>query len=272
MRNDFGQFRKRQNNRSMRERSDRFLGMTQQTTRRWVVGIGLAAGMLALGGCDLFYPSETIRYRMTVDVETPEGVRSGSSVLESNITGGTSFGDASGIQFDLSGEAVAVPLPNDKVLFALLRPVEGGDAGIYHANLMQSAACGEGRPSAQPDPALCGSAQWETFRPWAREQVLAAELYPSMYPMLVTVRDLTDPTSVQAANPGDFASVFGPGYALRRITVRVTDEEVTTGIERRLAWLHDHVGTLVRRLRNLSIGSMPEEHRITARDFHQGAR
>jgi hypothetical protein len=128
--------------------------MIRQAIRRWVVGIGLAAGMLTLGGCDLFYPSETIRYRMTVDVSTPEGLRSGSSVLESTITGGTPIGDASGIQFDLRGEAVAVPLPNGKVLFALLRPASGGDAGIYHANLMQSAACGEGRPSAQPDPAL----------------------------------------------------------------------------------------------------------------------
>jgi hypothetical protein len=90
--------------------------------------------------------------------------------------------------------------------------------------------------------------------------------------MLVTFRDLADPTSVQAANPADFASMFGPGYALRRITVQVTDEDVTTGIEQRLAWLQDHVGTLVRRPRNSSIGSLPEEHRLTTRDFHQGVR
>ncbi|MBU2340118.1 MAG: hypothetical protein KKE77_02600 [Alphaproteobacteria bacterium] len=64
-----------------------------------------------------------------------------------------------------------------------------------------------------------------------------ADVAPADYPMLATSRDLADPTSVQAANPADFASVFEPGYALRRITVRVTDEDVTTGLEKKLEWL-----------------------------------
>ena len=64
-----------------------------------------------------------------------------------------------------------------------------------------------------------------------------AEVAPEDYPMLVTFRDLADPASVEAVNPADFASVFGPGYALRRITVQVTEENFAPSLQERLRWL-----------------------------------
>ncbi|MBB4640570.1 hypothetical protein [Rhizorhapis suberifaciens] len=209
-------------------------------TKRTAPAVLAVWALAMLSGCELFYPSETIRYRMTVTVDTPDGPRTGSSVVESTIKAGTRFGDASGIQFRLRGEAVAVPLPNGRVLFALLRPEESGDAAFYHARLMERAACGEGQPTVQPNPALCGSAQWTTFRPWAREQELSAEIGASIYPMLVTFRDLADPTSVARVDPVNLAASFGVGYRLKRITVQMTGENMTTGIEKRLGWLGQH--------------------------------
>lgn len=58
-------------------------------------------------------------------------------------------------------------------------------------------------------------------------------------PMLVTFDELGDPTSVALVDPDDLASTFGEGYVLRRITVQMTDDPVTTGIEERLGWLID---------------------------------
>jgi hypothetical protein len=44
--------------------------------------LGLLAGTVAalLSGCGSFFRSGSYRFRMTVEVETPEGVRTGSSV------------------------------------------------------------------------------------------------------------------------------------------------------------------------------------------------
>ena len=223
------------------------------TSRQTVLSIFLAISFAALSACSLFYPSETLRYRMTVTVDTPEGPRTGSSVVESTMTAGPRPGDTGGIQYGLKGEAVAVPLPNGKVLFALLRSNSDGDPAGYHARLMQSAACREGRPSVQPDPSLCGDPDWKVFRPWARKQKLAVELAPSQYPMFVTFDDITDPKSVRFANPAEFASVFGPGYVLRSVSVQVTDDAVTTGIEGRLGWL-----------------GKPFEQKLTTDDFPKG--
>ena len=57
------------------------------------------------------------------------------------------------------------------------------------------------------------------------------------WPMLVTFRDVRDPTSVERVDPAALDKSFGPGVRLRRITVAVTDDPVTTGIEKRLGWL-----------------------------------
>ena len=64
-----------------------------------------------------------------------------------------------------------------------------------------------------------------------------AAVDPEHYPMLVTFEDLDDPTSVNKINPDDLAASFGEGVELKRITVQLTDDPVTTGIDERLEWL-----------------------------------
>ena len=78
------------------------------------------AAIAALGACSPFYPSATIRYRMTVEVETPEGLKTGSSVIETTIQSGPRMGDAGGVSYQYRGEAVAVDLPGGNTLFALM--------------------------------------------------------------------------------------------------------------------------------------------------------
>jgi len=56
----------------------------------------------------------------------------------------------------------------------------------------------------------------------------------SAYPMLVTFGDLDDPASVERVDPDDLAAIFGEGVALKRITVQLTDDPVTTGTRMRL--------------------------------------
>ena len=51
--------------------------------RRGVIGLLGGAVIDGLAGCDVIAPPRaSLRYRMTVEVETPQGLRSGSSVIE----------------------------------------------------------------------------------------------------------------------------------------------------------------------------------------------
>ena len=63
---------------------------------------------------------------------------------------------------------------------------------------------------------------------------------PTGYPKLVYFRDIADPTSVEEVDPDNLAASFGPSVRLKRITVLVTNDDVTTGIEKRLGWLSEY--------------------------------
>ncbi|MFC3311089.1 hypothetical protein [Blastomonas aquatica] len=188
-----------------------------------------AAIALALPGCVELFP-EKYRFRLTVEVDTPQGQRSGSSVYEVWANNKTALlPDEAKRDWGVRGEAVAVDLPNGQTVFALLKTnAKHGDmAGMsmtaldpaYRNDIVESAA---------------RIASGDGVRP-------QAEVGQGDYPMLVTFRDLADPASVRAVSPAEFGSVFGPGYALRRITVRIADEEVTTGVERRLPWWSEYL-------------------------------
>lgn len=193
---------------------------------RRIDGTVLATAMaLTLSGCAELFP-ERYRFELTVEVDTPQGLHSGSSVYEIWANNKTALlPEEASRDWGVRGEAVAVDLPNGQTLFALLKTsAKHGDmAGLSMTAL---------------DPAFRNDIVESAARIASGKGVnRQAEVAPGDYPMLVTFRDLADPASVQAVNPADFASVFGPGYALRRITVQMTDENFAPSLQERLRWL-----------------------------------
>ncbi len=87
-------------------------------------------GALMLSGCGLG-PDEApdYRYRLTVEVDTPEGLKTGPSVIEVRQSMGRSAGTGFGeiIMRRVHGEAVSVDLPGGRTLFALLRSEDQTD-------------------------------------------------------------------------------------------------------------------------------------------------
>ncbi len=205
--------------------------------RRHIIALAASGAALLLGGCSIIFP-ERYRYRLTVEVETPQGLATGSAVHEikaSDILIKLVDGDQGYVGF--RGEAVAVDLPNGQTLFALVSSANPGEESLIPA--VQSAF----------DPAYERGAAGNLAS--ARKMADApdgttAELRPTtrfeqqdrpFYPLLVRFRDIADPRSIEQVNPDAFAAVFGRGYALRRITVTITDDGVTRTLEKRLRWM-----------------------------------
>lgn len=188
-------------------------------TRRGILGAMAAVSVsLIAGACGLF-SSSSYRYRMTVEVNTPQGIKSGSSVHEvssqlQNLPG--KGGPTPLTRF--RGEAVAVDLLGGRTLFALLDR-NGFDATEHFERY------GGTSESFVANVTKLGRRD---------QRGRTAVLRPDNYPMLVTFRDIDDPTSVQAVEPANLAASFGPGVKLRRITLEITGDGVTSGIEKRL--------------------------------------
>lgn len=191
--------------------------MARRGFGKGVLGLLIGAGAILLPGCGSPLP-DAFRYRMTVEVDTPQGLVEGFAVREvrfSKMANDGNYGIA-------RGEAVAVDLPNGAVLFALLTGASGNadHAGqdIWH---------------------MMKHVEDDTIELWPNGPKDTKPRIGQPAPMLVTFGDMDDPTSVVRIDPDDLAASFGEGYSLKRITLQITDEPVTTGIEKRLGWLFD---------------------------------
>lgn len=199
----------------------------------------LALAALTLPACAAAEedPTPDYRYRLTVEVDTPEGLRTGSSVIEVQQGMGRTTMDGYGpvVRYRIRGEAVAVDLPGGKTLYALLR--SGND--VDWATRVVPFLSPDQDDENPLDDVLLMEGKQEVPRTWPPVGHLSER---PAYPMMVTFGDEGDPTSVTLVDPDDLAASFGEGVKLKRITAELTDEPVTTGIEKRLRWMNGYRG------------------------------
>lgn len=172
---------------------------------------------LAVSGCR---DRHEWRQKTTVTVETPEGERSGSAVVEVVARFGRLPAIDNEVEYRLRGEAAVVEVAPGRYLFALLG---GSEERFYRAARDRFAGMRRG--------------EWLGRIP---KQTGAVVLTGNAIPLLVTFDDVTDPMTVQRVDPDDLAAVFGPGVELVSVVLEITDERVTEGrVEAVLGWLED---------------------------------
>ena len=193
------------------------------------LGIGLLCLLLLLGWCHLTVANESlVRYRLTVELAAPRGPRTGSGVLEARFE--TNFiGDH---HRDYVGEAVAVDLPDGRTLFALPSWPGEDDCAATGPVAAINAAHPHGPPRATGEPLETREERSDRLS----RTGATAELTESR-PLFVIFGDPDDPRSARRVTPGNIGTVLGAGYAIRRVTVTVTRDEVSRGIEARLPWV-----------------------------------
>jgi hypothetical protein len=173
---------------------------------------------LPVSGCGGLFPKR-YRFRMTVEVETPEGLKTGSSVMEVSAykvvrimseerAGGGSF----------HGEAVTVDLPAGPLFVLLIKsprqqPSLEGD--VARALL-------PGANIQNVDDYVAAVAKLGTTR-------AHADLPRGDWPMMVRFKDINNPKTVEV--------VDAPTIGVGRIRLETTSDPVTSGIKRRLRWL-----------------------------------
>ena len=167
-----------------------------------------------LSACSIFGTSWN--RKITVVIDTPGGEVSGSSVQSESISDQTDWWvppEARGAHGELRGEAVVLDLGQNRYLFALLGKPDTFAVLAPGEEPLQAASRFTNQRGAQSIPR-------------------------SEYPMFVTFADIQNPMSVKEVKPETMSDTFGPGFALRSITLEITDEQVTDGeVESVLGWL-----------------------------------
>ena len=174
------------------------------------------------------------KYRLTVEVETPEGRKSASGIMAIHPDRSYSRGGHT----KTVGDAVFVDLGGAKNLVALLAHIDGKLEldGINYVALRAYTAAADGkRVSFNEMNRMTGS----------------VPVTGALIPVLVTFSDPANPGTARNVPPDDAEVVLGKGYRLQRITAEAVPngfwpldfggalgEPVTRGIQGRLPWLN----------------------------------
>jgi hypothetical protein len=172
------------------------------------------------------------KYRLTIEVETPEGVKSASGVMAVFPDRGYSRGG----QTRTRGDAVFVDLGSGKNLIALLAQIDKSVDldGMNYLALRAYRAAGR-------DVSFNGLSKMTG----------AAPVTGALIPVLLTFGNPEDPLSARAIAPDDPEKTLGKGFRLHGVSVEAVPngfwpldfggslgEPVTRGIEARLPWLN----------------------------------
>jgi hypothetical protein len=205
-------------------------------------------------GFQIAYPTVVVRYRLTLEASTPEGVKSGSGVIEVTFAKRpVIIPEMQWVERWVRGQAVMLDLGQRGVLFATLE--QGQNWHSLPKEVLTFAYWGRN---------LQHGDNIRSLKDLRGRKNLPVQLLP----MLVRFRDLTDPTTVEQVDPNVLAKSFGPDIRLTKASVEITDDPVTKGIEVPLPWLANGGSEkwLVTPHGELSTGK-PAAHRLTFADF-----
>ena len=209
--------------------------------RRGMLGVMAGSVAAVLTGCGILGGEKSYRFRMTVEVETPQGLKTGSSVMEVTAYEKLKLtSEEHGGGGGLRGEAVVVETADGPV-FVLLK--NDGSGQPLRAQVTAALA-----PGAPLNPiASYVATVGDLGGMFASAK---AELPRKAWPQMVRFRDLSDPKSVEKVAP--------EAAGVKRIVVETTMDAVTTGIEKRIPWVN-HLGDYLSDPNNPFTSTLPED-------------
>jgi hypothetical protein len=198
-----------------------------------IVGTVILAPAFVYFGYKLLYPTYTYRYRLSVEVETPDGLRSGSSVVEIRYQMFPKLLTERDHISRVFGESVFVDLGQGKNLVGLLASVPSGEDVDYPGRVVFQAFQLDSNDPNTPRrlPQLRGKRDLDIHHSGQYD------VTQRLLPTFVTFRDPADFMSAKIAPPGLFGEIFGAGYELRDVSIELTDEPRTEKIQKLLPWL-----------------------------------
>ncbi|WP_339032479.1 hypothetical protein WI604_14570 [Bradyrhizobium symbiodeficiens] len=202
---------------------------------KWAGLLGLLAVLVIGDQIRINRPGH--KFRLTVEVATPDGIKTGSGILA--VVPDRNYNR--GGRTTTRGEAVFVDLGQDDAkgrnLVALLAHRQGAKLDFDDINYVALRAYGAARGSRV------------SFNDIQRQTGLVS-LQGDIVPVLVSFGDPRDPGTARLVAGDNAAAVLGEGYAIRGLAVEVVPngfwpidfggalgEPVTRGIDAKLPWL-----------------------------------
>ena len=211
--------------------------------RAALASLATGAASVGLGGC---WTTEFYRYKLVLSVETDEGLKTGSTVVEvRHHQSMIKIGGGSGASASYVGESLYLDTGiGRKPIVALLDRKTGPtrlNRRYTWADDWDGGGCiGLLSRLADVEPrGLSTTVILERINHLARTGRLKwpLELSTSELPDLVTFADPRDPHTIELVDPDNLPATLGADIRWAKLGLGLTKEPVTTGLEKKLPWL-----------------------------------
>jgi hypothetical protein len=233
--------------------------------RRFLIGVLLVVALI-YGAFLFMYPTCTFRYKLTAEVMTPDGLKTGSSVIEVRYSSVHPLPNPGRWGLDkVTGEAVYVDLGGGKNLFILLGAdrwerapastpgrqggidgIEGGNDAIMERQLTLGSLDVLWLPiSVYKLGRIPGQERDMARRVNAHRGEAAVDVPLKNVPLIGSFADLQKPETFATSLPTDIREMLGNDYVLQAVKIQIVDEAVSDKMGSILPWLPSNSGALM---------------------------
>ena len=187
------------------------------------------------------YPSYTYRYRMTLEIDTPEGLKSGSSVVEIHTTQWPEFlrglfgGHISNTKS--RGESVLIEMPDGKTLFTVNRGQEDQYLLAYSFPMRDVTQMSL---EEIKNYAFSSNKTHEGIKYYGTLKDAKGVVPEYALPQLVYFTDIDDPQTVKEIDYKNLENYFGQEVKFKRAFIETTDKPLEWKMDSRLNWLKEY--------------------------------
>jgi hypothetical protein len=210
---------------------------------KWVLAPVAVIWVLGWAYIQINYPTCTFRYKLTAEVNTPDGVKTGSSVIEVSYSHYPDSGGGKSANLNMIGEAVYVDLGSGKNLFVTLTAEHSGRNGPGD-NVNRNFENATGPMGALALPLKVFNLVWHfgEERQLCREFALLGEsklgtVSTQNLPTLLSFNSLLDPNSLEVVQPEDMVKEFGIGFSIKQVTLSPSSESFHPKLSEILSWI-----------------------------------
>lgn len=211
-------------------------GMARPFVERFSVALVCAASLLLLVSCGIQSTSK-YRFRLQVELDTPQGRKTESSVIEvtvrkvAKVIIGTP--ESGGIRRTLRGQAIFFDMGGGRNLVAALTTgAQGEDEANRFERIAELAV--KAVTGTYPDPLAM------------RDLSGSFEVPEEAWPTLITLADVDDGFSAKAVDPSRLHNAFGVGTRLISVNVTFTKEQPFFTIGKEMPFLQSQSDKLQR--------------------------
>ncbi len=213
----------------------------------WVRRLGLYVALpvaLIYGAIQVMYPTCTFRYKLTAEVMTPDGLKTGSSVIEVSYHDFSSLSGVPNLIMSARGEAVLVPLDEKRLFVVTLTSAESGRGQTNNGSYDLPAELVKGPLDLYALPLKVLNVSWirhderklvEQIAVSRRERQRLAVPFANL-PTLVVFNRIADPDSIVVVQPDELDKTLGSGFALQNVWLELSEDLPTNTQMKMFPW------------------------------------